>query len=535
MSTQVQINDVPPKTQITATAGQTVFTTNWTANAASDVVVYARTSAQEPDDLTQLVSNVDYTVAFIGGSEIVEVTFLVARAANDVITITRDTPADRLNLYTNNNFTPSMLNQDVGILTLVDQQAQLYNTQVAPHYNVSATPDLGDPISGEGGDIYLPTLGANQFWVKNAGNTEIIATDLPSGGGQLPVALPLVTYTNTPYLTAEANLGALSTGVLYQTVAAGVATLLSKSTTGTGDVVLDNSPTITTPSIDQINDANGNANLLIHATASAVNYMISTNSATGGFTGFEVAGSDTNAKAFIKAKGDAGVAVITSAVSAVPFAIYSGTAQQHVTTFSFSNTNATRAVTFQDADGTVAYLSDITGAAGWVLISTGTANNSTSIDFTGLSTTYSAYKIVYYNVYPANNSTTLLYRVSTDNGSTFETTAYMYSGMAQSTGSYVAVSSTSDGSVPITAGGGMTNLGVQYTSSGEVTIFNPAGTQQPHAMLWSTSYRSPTARNPVFSTGQGYWNSSTAVNAIRFLFDSGNITGGTFKLYGILA
>ena len=32
MSTQVTINDVIPKTQITATAGQTVFTTNWTAN-----------------------------------------------------------------------------------------------------------------------------------------------------------------------------------------------------------------------------------------------------------------------------------------------------------------------------------------------------------------------------------------------------------------------------------------------------------------------------------------------------------------------
>jgi hypothetical protein len=182
MSTQVQINDVPPKTQITATAGQTVFTTNWTANAASDVVVYARTSAQTPDDLTQLVSNVNYTVAFIGGSEIVEVTFLVARALGDVITITRDTPADRLNLYTNTNFTPSMLNQDVGILTLVDQQAQLYNNQVAPHYNVSATPDLGDPMTGLGGDIYLPVLEANQIWVKNTANTAIEAIAYPSSG-----------------------------------------------------------------------------------------------------------------------------------------------------------------------------------------------------------------------------------------------------------------------------------------------------------------------------------------------------------------
>jgi hypothetical protein len=182
MSTQVTINDTPPKTQITATAGQTVFTTNWTANAASDVVVYARTSSQVPDDLTQLVNSVNYTVAFIGGQEVVEVTFLVARAAGDVITITRDTPADRLNLYINTNFTPSMLNQDIGILTLVDQQAQLYNNQVAPHYNVSATPDLGDPMTGEGGDIYLPVLGANEVWAKNSANTEIVAIALPGSG-----------------------------------------------------------------------------------------------------------------------------------------------------------------------------------------------------------------------------------------------------------------------------------------------------------------------------------------------------------------
>jgi hypothetical protein len=366
MSTQVQINDVIPKTQITATGGQTVFTTNWTANAASDVVVYARTSAQEPDDLTQLVNSINYTVAFVGGSEIVEVTFLVARSAGDVITITRDTPADRLNLYTNTNFTPSMLNQDVGILTLVDQQAQLYNEQVAPHYNVSATPDLGDPMTGEGGDIYLPVLGANQFWYKNSSNTEIRAANLPTGGGQLPASLPLVTYTATPYLTNEANLGSLSTGVLYQTVTSGIATLSSKLTTGTGNVVLDNSPTITTPTINQINDSNGNANLLINAAASAVNYMVSVNSATGGFTGFEVAGSDTNANAYIKPKGDAGFAVITSAVSAVPFAIYSGTTQQHVTTFNFSNTNVTRAVTFPDRTASVNMGLATGGIQAWV-------------------------------------------------------------------------------------------------------------------------------------------------------------------------
>jgi hypothetical protein len=225
MSTQVTINDVIPKTQITATGGQTVFTTTWTANAASDVVVYARTSAQEPDDLTQLVSSANYTVAFVGGSETVEITFLAGRAAGDVITITRDTPADRLNLYTNTNFTPSMLNQDVGILTLVDQQAQLYNEQVAPHYNVSATPDLGDPITGEGGDIYLPVLEANQVWVKNDANTAIEAYDVPSGGGLAPKDATYILQTPWSPGTELPNsqpLSPLATGFMSSVTATGV-------------------------------------------------------------------------------------------------------------------------------------------------------------------------------------------------------------------------------------------------------------------------------------------------------------------------
>ncbi len=225
MSTQVTINDVIPKTQITATAGQTVFTTNWTANAASDVVVYARTSAQTPDDLTQLVSSANYTVAFVGGSEIVEVTFLVGRALNDVITITRDTPADRLNLYTNTNFTPSMLNQDVGILTLVDQQAQLYNQQVAPHYNVSATPDLGSTMSGLGGDIYLPILGANEGWKKNSANTEIVPITFPSSGGLGPSDATYIVQTPwspSSELPNQQALSPLATGFMSSVTGTGV-------------------------------------------------------------------------------------------------------------------------------------------------------------------------------------------------------------------------------------------------------------------------------------------------------------------------
>lgn len=172
--TQVIIDDIIPRTQLIAAAGQQVFNTNWTVNALTDVVVYARLDGVEADDETQVVSTNDYNVTLIGGSQTVRVTFLVGRTLDEVITIVRNTPAERLNLYINTNFVPSMLNNDFGILTLVDQQSQMYDTVVNPGYNVSATIDAKDKI--------LPILSAYEAWRMNAAGTAIEPVIIPDGG-----------------------------------------------------------------------------------------------------------------------------------------------------------------------------------------------------------------------------------------------------------------------------------------------------------------------------------------------------------------
>lgn len=171
-STNVQIADIYPYTQSVASGGQTVFDTTWTANFASDVVVYQTPVGQAPDDATQILSYPSaYSVSFVGASQIVRVTLVTGASLGDVITITRQTPASRMNLYTNTNFTPTMLNEDFGILTLVDQQAQLVNQQRAPRYNYSQIISLPN-------DIILPILTANQFWAKDPTNTFIQALDI---------------------------------------------------------------------------------------------------------------------------------------------------------------------------------------------------------------------------------------------------------------------------------------------------------------------------------------------------------------------
>lgn len=172
------IPDILPLTQAIAVGSQTLYSTTWTANAPSDVVVYSRPANTVADDATQILMPTQYNVAFIGSGEIVQVTLVTPSTTGDIVTITRMTPADRLNLYSNTNFTPSMLNNDFEILTLVDQQAQLVNQQITPRYNYSA---LIEPVV----DTILPILGPNQIWMKNSADNAIVAVDFvnPSSGG----------------------------------------------------------------------------------------------------------------------------------------------------------------------------------------------------------------------------------------------------------------------------------------------------------------------------------------------------------------
>lgn len=174
--TSVVIDDVLPRTQAIATASQTVFNTLWTVDSITDVVVYAREEGVEANDAAQLVDPADYTVTLVGASETVRVTFSVGRTENDIITIIRDTPTDRDNIYTNTNFTPSMLNGDFGRVVLNMQQNELdrdASNGIGVRYNYSETVD--HPT-----DQILARLGAGQIWQKNLANSKIEAVDISS-------------------------------------------------------------------------------------------------------------------------------------------------------------------------------------------------------------------------------------------------------------------------------------------------------------------------------------------------------------------
>jgi len=166
---------------------------------------------------------------------------------------------------------------------------------------------------------------------------------------------PFVTYTADVSLPDAQNLGLLADGILRQTISAGIATLdiavNEINFYGPGMVGFLKSP-------QGIKDSNGNIVVYFQEIASAVNYIEFLNNSTGNVPIIIAAGIDLNVGLLLAGKNEGGIGFSTQNTS-LPFNFYSGTGAQHVTNFAMANTAANRTVTWQDADGTIAFVGDI--------------------------------------------------------------------------------------------------------------------------------------------------------------------------------
>ena len=178
---------------------------------------------------------------------------------------------------------------------------------------------------------------------------------------------------------------------------------------------------------------------------------------------------------------------------------------------------------------------------GITLISSQTASSSASISFTsGLTSTYKAYKFVFVNIHAATNDASLQFNLSTDSGSNYNvtktTTAFRALNSETSGVTELAYTTGSDlaqgtGFQDLDAGGGIKNdndIGL----SGVLTIFNPSSTTYvKHFIAITNQHTSDGYAHNSFIAGYG--NTTSAVNAIQFKFDTGNIDDGKIYLYGI--
>ena len=173
-----------------------------------------------------------------------------------------------------------------------------------------------------------------------------------------------------------------------------------------------------------------------------------------------------------------------------------------------------------------------------VLLSTQTASSSATISFTtGLDSTYDEYIFKFINIHPSVDGGRFEFNLSTDSGSNYnvtKTTSYFYSyhneadtstGLTYDTDGDLA-QSTSFQRIQFVGNDNDQNL------SGTLSLFNPSSTTYvKHFLLTANTTSANDTSINVFSAGYG--NTTSAVNAVRFQFSSGNIDDGIIKLYGV--
>ena len=174
-----------------------------------------------------------------------------------------------------------------------------------------------------------------------------------------------------------------------------------------------------------------------------------------------------------------------------------------------------------------------------VLLSTQTASASATISFTtGLDSTYDMYEFHFINVRPSTDNVNLTFNMSTDSGSNYnvtKTTTYFTTYHDEADTSTLLSYSTAFDLAQSTAFQLLTNgtgNGSDECAVGTLQLFNPSSTTYvKHYISNMQSYLE--ANYSINNYSAGYGNTTSAVNAIRFQFSSGNIDDGIIKMYGV--
>jgi len=155
-----------------------------------------------------------------------------------------------------------------------------------------------------------------------------------------------------------------------------------------------------------------------------------------------------------------------------------------------------------------------------------------------LDATYKTYIFRFINIHPETDQKKFEFNVSIDGGSNYnvaKTSTFLHAYHGED-GSQAALGYETAGD--LSQGTGFQSLGQQVGNandeciSGELYLFSPSSTTFVKHFLANTNRASGNAVS-VNSYIGGYANTTSAVNAVQFKFDSGDIDAGRIALYGI--
>ena len=196
-----------------------------------------------------------------------------------------------------------------------------------------------------------------------------------------------------------------------------------------------------------------------------------------------------------------------------------------------------------DGAGTLSNVNSGLQGAGLKLISTATASSSSTIEFTGISNTYSLYVFIFLNVAPSTNDVYFQAAGNVGGGfgpSTNVTSAsYMAWKREDTWASGYGLAYRSSESVAtlddyFDIAGSVGNAS-ERSGSGIFWLYSPGSTTSTKNWLASFNTKQGDG-NPTCQAvqTQGYMGTASAVTGMAFKFASGNIATGIIKMYGMV-
>jgi len=211
------------------------------------------------------------------------------------------------------------------------------------------------------------------------------------------------------------------------------------------------------------------------------------------------------------------------------------------------NADSLKANVAKDAGGNAIFTSNGSGTlsgvnsgfgSAQVLLSSQTADGSASLSFTSdIDSTYNHYIFQFVDINPATADMGFEFQCSIDGGSNYNiqmTSTIFQSGHNEANTwyslNYLTASDQASGTnfQPISFSQG--NF-ADATGVGELHLYNPSSTVYVKN-YWSTYQMMANAPSSVYFRGGGFFDTTTAINAIQFKMNSGNFDG-TIKMFGI--
>ena len=181
--------------------------------------------------------------------------------------------------------------------------------------------------------------------------------------------------------------------------------------------------------------------------------------------------------------------------------------------------------------------SAVSGGA-MTLLETQTASSSATLSFTSnIDDTYDEYVFKFIHIHPADDNADLKFQCSIDGGSNYNVTmtTTAFNAWHNEAGDNTSLQYLNNEQAQGTAFENLaTYVGADndQCTSGYLHLFSPASTV--FVKHYITRFSVLTHHDfMVDEPRAGYFNTTSAINAIQFKFDSGNIDAGVIKMYGV--